>query len=256
MRRRMMARVAAIISQIESAGLRPTASAYRSLLAPSILVSTRMPNSSPHRRSNSSAGASTVRPARNAMAASSSTGSTVALMRRSPPEASTSASQSRKSRHATALVAILCPLRSWRENANSSMDSPAGGPRNTNARYIRLRGSWWPARTCSVVPVRRSNEPSANASRAVISQHLPSLGLYASFLHHDAPSRDIARKEFCQLLRRPSTNLNALLGRKLDHVRLAHNLVDCIVIARDDLVWRSCGRQQPEPQLRLDAVEA
>src|SRR5258708_300719 len=140
-----------------------------------------MPSSSPHRRSNSSAGASTVRPARNVIAASSSTGSTVALMRRSPPEASTSASQSRKSRHATALVAILCPLRSWRDNAESSTDSPPGGP---------------------------------------------------------------------------PTNLNALLGRKLDHVRLAHNLVDGIVVTRDDLVRRSGRCQQPEPQLRLDAVEA
>ena len=81
----MIERVASIISRVESVGSMPTASAKRSLLAPSMLVRMREPVVSPCMVSNSSAGDLSSRAASSVIAPISSFGSTVAAIRFSSP---------------------------------------------------------------------------------------------------------------------------------------------------------------------------
>src|ERR1043165_5231429 len=78
----------------------------------------------------------------------------------------------------------------------------------------------------------------------------------AGFGHDLLPFDDVVGDEVTEMLRRAAAHTQTLPAKLLDDLGRAQDVVDGRVVAIDDVLRRSCGRQHAEPQIDFEAGEA
>src|SRR5215207_5722295 len=84
----------------------------------------------------------------------------------------------------------------------------------------------------------------------------PSLGRDAGLLHHLRPTGEVRRDQRAEALRRAADRNETLLLESFLHLRRRKDLVDGRVVALDDLLRRAGRREEPVPQVDVEAGHA